>query len=152
MAITKCHILGGLHKTFMFSQFCRLRSPRYGISRFGVVSQGHPVSSQGGRGRGALWGLLYNDIESESCSRVPDSLRPHGLYSLWNSPGQNAGVDGHSLLQGIFPTQESNPGLPHCRGILYPTEKPKNTGMCSLSLLHQIFPIQESNWGLLHCR
>ena len=47
------------------------------------------------------------------------SLRPHGLYSLWNSPGQNTGVDSLSLLQGIFPTQGLNPGLPHCRWILY---------------------------------
>ena len=36
-----------------------------------------------------------------------------------NSPGQNTGVGSISLLQGIFPTQGSNPGLPHCRRILY---------------------------------
>ena len=49
-------------------------------------------------------------------------LRPHGLYSPWNSPGQNIGVGSFSLLQGIFPTQESNQGLwglLHCRRILY---------------------------------
>ena len=45
-------------------------------------------------------------------------LRPHGLNSPWNSPGQNTGVGGRSLLQGIFPTQGWNPGLPHCRWIL----------------------------------
>ena len=44
---------------------------------------------------------------------------PHGLYSPWNSPGQNIGVGSLSLLQGIFPTQGSNPGLLHCRWILY---------------------------------
>ena len=42
-----------------------------------------------------------------------DSLWPHGLYSSWNSPGQNTGVGRLSLLQG------SNPGLLHCRWILY---------------------------------
>ena len=47
---------------------------------------------------------------------MSDSLQPQGLYSPWNSPGQNTGVD---LLQGIFPTQGSNPGLPLCRQILY---------------------------------
>ena len=47
------------------------------------------------------------------------TLRPHGLYSPWNSPGQNTGVGCHFLLQGIFPTQGSNPGLLHCRRILY---------------------------------
>ena len=55
----------------------------------------------------------------ESPSVVSDSLRPHGLYRPWNSPGQNVEVGSHSLLQGIFPIQGSNPGLPHCRQILY---------------------------------
>ena len=40
------------------------------------------------------------------------TLRPHGLYSPWNFPGQNTGVGSLSLLQGIFPTQGSNPSLP----------------------------------------
>ena len=50
---------------------------------------------------------------------MSDSLRPHGIYSPWNSPGQNTGMGSLSLLQGIFPTQELNPGLPHCRQVLY---------------------------------
>ena len=58
------------------------------------------------------------ESESESCSVGSDSLRPHGLYSSWNSPGQNTGVGSLSLLQGIFPTQGLNPGLPHCKQIL----------------------------------
>ena len=41
------------------------------------------------------------------------------LLCPWNSPGKNIGVDCHFLLQGIFPTQGSNPGLPHCRQALY---------------------------------
>ena len=56
---------------------------------------------------------------SESHSVTSDSLWPYGLYSPWNSPGQNTGVGSHSLLQGIFPTRGSNSGLPHCRCILY---------------------------------
>ena len=54
--------------------------------------------------------------ESKSLSVVSDSLRPHGLYSPWNSPGQNTAVV--SLSQGIFPIQGSNPALLHCRQIL----------------------------------
>ena len=50
---------------------------------------------------------------------MSDFLQPHGLYSPWNSPGQNTGVGSLSLLQGIFPIQGSNPGLPHCGQILY---------------------------------
>ena len=57
--------------------------------------------------------------ESESHSVVSDSWWPHGLYSPWNSPGQNTGVGSLSLLQGIFSTQGSNTGLLHCRWILY---------------------------------
>ena len=49
---------------------------------------------------------------------MSDSLRPPGLNPC-NSPGQNTGLDSLSLLQGIFPTQGSNPGLPYCRQILY---------------------------------
>ena len=58
-------------------------------------------------------------VKVRSRSVVSDSLWPHGLYSPWNSPGQNTGVGSLSLLQGIFPTQGSNPGLLHCRRILY---------------------------------
>ena len=57
--------------------------------------------------------------------------------------------------RGIFPTQGWNPGLLHCRQILYQLShegSPKNTGMGSLSLLQRIFLTQESNQGLLHCR
>ena len=50
---------------------------------------------------------------------VSNSLRPHGLYSPWNSPGQNTGVGSLFLLQGIFLTRGSNPGLLCCRWILY---------------------------------
>ena len=48
---------------------------------------------------------------------IPSPSTP--LYSPWNSPGQNTGVGNLSLHQGIFPTQGSNPGLLHCRQILY---------------------------------
>ena len=64
----------------------------------------------------SFWG--YPPL-SESCSVMSDSLQPHGLYSPWNSLGQNTGVCSCSLLQGIFPSQGSKPGLPHCRRILY---------------------------------
>ena len=57
--------------------------------------------------------------ESESRSVVSDSLWSHGLSSPWNSPGQNTRVGSLSLLQGIFWTQRLNPGLLHCRRILY---------------------------------
>ena len=67
--------------------------------------------------------------ESESCSVVSASLQPHGLYSPWNSPGQNTGVSSLSLLQGIFPTQGLNPGLPDCRQILYQLSRKGSPGI-----------------------
>ena len=66
---------------------------------------------------------------------VSDSLRPHGLYSPWNSPGQNTGVGSLSLLQGIFPTQVSNPGLPRCRQILYQLS---HQWVCLISQFHHL--------------
>ena len=64
--------------------------------------------------------VLVIESESVSPSVMSNSLwQPPGLYSVWSSPGKNTGLDFHSLLQEIFPTQESNPGLLHCRQILY---------------------------------
>ena len=66
---------------------------------------------------GKLFIELWKKVKvTQSCLAL---CNPHGLYSSWNSPGQNTGVGSLSLLQGIFPTQGSNPGLLHCRWILY---------------------------------
>ena len=55
-----------------------------------------------------------------SHSVVFDAVRLHGLYPAWLiSPGKNTGMGSHALLQEIFSTQGSNPGLPQCRQILY---------------------------------
>ena len=57
------------------------------------------------------------------------------------------------LLQGIFPTQGLNPGIPHCRQILYQVSYQGSPyGVGSLSLLQWIFPTQGSNPGLPYCR
>ena len=75
------------------------------------------------------------------------------LQTLWNSPGKNTGVVSLSLLQGIFPTQGSNPGLPHCGWILY-----QLSHKGSPRILEWVaYPFsngssQELNQGLLHCR
>ena len=99
-----------------------------------------------------FYSVAWSEVKvAQSCP----TLQPRGLYSPWNSPGQNTGVGSLSLLQGIFPTQGWNPGLPHCRQILYQLShkgSPKNTGVGSLSLLKWMFLTQKSNWGLLLCR
>ena len=54
--------------------------------------------------------FIWKVIVAQSCPTLCDPID-----SPWNSPGQNTGVGSLSLLQGIFPTQRLNPGLPHCR-------------------------------------
>ena len=58
---------------------------------------------------------------AQSC---PTLFDPMDLHSPWNSPGQNTVVGNHFLLQGIFPTQGMNPGLPHCQADSLLTEPP----------------------------
>ena len=101
-----------------------------------------------------IWKFLVHVLlkpESKSHSAVSDSLRPHGLYSPWNSPGQNTGV-----VAIPSPGDLPNPGIKPMSLALQadslpaePQGKPKNTGVGSLSLLLQIFPTQE---GRLYCR
>ena len=70
---------------------------------------------------------------------MSNSLQPPGPYSPWNSPTKILEWVSLSLLQRIFPTQGLNPGLPHCRQILY-------------QLSHQGSP-QRNNWvQVIHAR
>ena len=56
--------------------------------------------------------VMFDSLQPVDCSPAGSSV--HG-----DSPGKNTGVGCYTLLQGIFPTQGSNPGPPHCRQILY---------------------------------
>ena len=91
---------------------------------------------------------------AQSCPTLccPMHCSPPGSSVHGDSPGKNIGVGCCALLHGIFPTQGSNPGLPHCTLPPEPPDEPKNTGVGSLSLLQGIFLTQELNQGLLHCR
>ena len=74
------------------------------------------------KGNSFAWWVPHYYSESQvkvKCSVMSDSLWPHGLYKPWNYPGQNTRVGSSSLLQGIFPTPGSNPGLLRCGQILY---------------------------------
>ena len=86
---------------------------------------------------------------------MSNSLRPHGLYSPWNSPGQNTGAGSLSLTSpGDLPKPGMEPKSPALQAGSLPDEpqgKPKNTGVGNLSLLQRIFLTQEWNRGLLHC-
>ena len=60
-------------------------------------------------------------LVAQSCLTLCDPMdcSPPGSSVHWDSPGKNTGMGCHALLQGIFPTQGSNPGFPHWRQILY---------------------------------
>ena len=77
-----------------------------------------------GVAQSSTWLKRLSSSSSSSSSRLfrsvmSNSLWSHGPYSPWNCPGQNTAVGCHFLLQGNFPTQGSNPCLPHCTQILY---------------------------------
>ena len=117
-----------------------------GISAWIPTAWRHPClpSWGGGGGDGEFWSqvsasfsnlfnclgrfppfLGWNSQQQWNCSVVSDSLWPHGLYVACQAlpfmgySGKNTGVKCHFLLQGIFLTQGSNSGLPHCRQTLY---------------------------------
>ena len=64
---------------------------------------------------------MFHVVVAQSCPTLCNPLggKPTRLLCPRDSPGKNTGVGGHSLLQGIFPTQGMNLGLLHCRWILY---------------------------------
>ena len=66
------------------------------------------------------------------------TLRPHGLFSPWISPGKNTGVGSVSLLQGIFPTQGWNSGLPHA-GRFSTTEPPRSNLLYPKNVVRHIW-------------
>ena len=83
------------------------------------------------------------DSEKWKEKSYPTLWRPHGLYSPWNSPGQNTGVSSLSLLQGDLPDPGIEPRSPTLQADSFPAEqpgKPKNTGVGSLSLLQEDLP------------
>ena len=80
-----------------------------------------------------------------SRSVVTDSLRPHGLQPTgllrpWDFPGKNTRVGCHFLLQGNFPTQRSNPGLPRCRQTLYCLSHKGSPNKCQIKSVAQSCP------------
>ena len=64
---------------------------------------------------------LLVGVIAQSCLTLcnPTDCSLARFLCTWDSPGKNAGVGCHFLLQGIFLSQELNPGLLHCRCILY---------------------------------
>ena len=94
--------------------------------------------------------LFFLCLVAQSCPTLCDLVdySPSGSSVHGDSPGKKTGEGCHALLQGIFPTQEWNPGPPALQADSLPTEppgKPKNIGMDSLSLLQGVFLTQYLN-------
>ena len=81
------------------------------------------------------WNMFPWSLKVKFTQSCPTFCDSHGLYSPWNFPGQNTGVGSRSLLQGIFLTQGSNPGLPRCKQILYQMTHPGSS-----DVYHDSFP------------
>ena len=76
----------------------------------------------------------------------PPGSSVHGDY-----PGKNTGVGCHALLQGIFPTQGSNPGVPHCRWTLYQLSHKGSPSIVNGNILNKIKEsIQKTKDDLCH--
>ena len=90
---------------------------------WGCANQPHGPASSSHSPRDPNQYLLFSDVIAPSVkvkvAQLCPTLQPHGLYSPWDSPGQNIGVGSLSLLQGIVPTQGLKPGLLCCSQILY---------------------------------
>ena len=81
-----------------------------------------------------IWALVlspaggdWSKTESECHSVESNSWQPHGLYSPWNSPGQNTGVGSCSLLQGDLPKSGIKPRSPTLQADSLPAEPPGNS-------------------------
>ena len=109
-------------------KYCRLMLnisfPCYRISHsfmelwFILLANGIKIKIQ------AVGGLIVLEWVSDSGSVISDFASPGTIYPAkllcpWNSPGKTTGGGCHFLLQGIFPTQESNTSLLHWKQILY---------------------------------
>ena len=105
-------------RVFSNESTLRMRWPKYWSFSFSISpSNEHPglVSFRRdwlGGSSSKSHSLVSHSCDPMDCS--PPGFSVHGI-----SPGKNTGVGCHFLLQGIFPIQESNPCLLHCRQILH---------------------------------
>ena len=85
--------------------------------------------------------IMYSSHSAMSNSLQPDGrgLQPARLLCPWDSPGKKTGVGCCALLQGIFPTQGSNPGLPHCRWIFLPFQLTGKPHLCYNVMISFLF-------------
>ena len=82
-----------------------------------------------------VWKWKVKEKVTQSCPVLCDLMN---YYSPWNSPGQNTRVGSLSFLQGIFPIQGLNPGLPHCRQIFQQLSHKGSPRLCMYSVVQSL--------------
>ena len=95
-----------------------------------------------------LLACIYVCLVTQSCLTlcyVSMDYSPPGYSVNADSPGKNTGAGCHALLQGIFPTQELNPGYPDCKWILSHQGSPTSIYMASL-FIYYLFPGKNIGW------
>ena len=132
--------------------------PQWPVPRTGSVFRGHSLVVLSivillTRNHSVLSLALFG-LTGESHSVMSDSLRPRGLKPMrlpcpWKFPGQDTGMGSRTLCQEIFPTQGSNPGLLHCRQILYHLSYREDTFTVHIQG-HLLFSYSIPNFGKLH--
>ena len=92
---------------------------KIGINFFWIFGRIGQILRLSNSKNSSISSVLY--LVAQLCPTLcnPMDYSPPGSSVHGDSPGKNTGVGCHALLQGIFPTQGSNPGLPHCWWILY---------------------------------
>ena len=109
---------------FSFSLQSLPASGSFPMSQF-FASGGQSTGGKGISGTLYILPISQNHLKKnevvQSCPILcnPMDSKPTRLLHPWDFPGKSTRVDCHFLLQGIFPTQESYPGFPHCRQTLY---------------------------------
>ena len=153
-----CALPGGHQSSPMHGSRLHRHRRRYAPftdgARWGGVTQredlGCLLGSLSGKPDASTLSLLVPCVFSRSV--VSDSLQPHRLQPArllcpWDSPGKHTGVGCHSLLQGIFPTQGSKPGLPLCRWILYQLSHQGSPPPCPLTQMTLMLSrVQQFKW------
>ena len=102
------------------------------------------------KGRNDLWCPILSQRKESEVKVTQSSLPLWDPMQSMDSPGQNTAVGSLSLLHGIFPTRGSNPGLPHCRWLLYQLSHKGSRGKI-IPFKTQIFKgLKENNtdWAL----
>ena len=129
-----------MYRTEFWTLWEKVRVGCFERSAFFMVQLSHPYMTTGK--------IMCVCLVTQSCQTVCDPMdcTLPGSSVHGDTSGRNTGVGYHVLLQGVFPTQESNPGLPHCRLILY---RLNHQGSPSFGYVHFVGKVRSLLFNML---